>query len=227
MDEPILASVHGVNSDARKLRSLADAVAKVTGHSVVQVNYGDQRDYKTLDSQLRYLIFKNVALDLRLLSARYARKRGRPPVIDVIAHSFGTLAVHRALADGGASIRRLALLGCIMDQRLNWDALVDAGRVECPPLNLVRPFDLVVRRGKRVGGDCAGVRGFSPTGACVPIDHFVAGGHNDYDADHEIIARFLERRFRHQDATDEARFLRDLSAVRRVWLTVSRSIFLR
>jgi len=227
MRDRLLLTVHGVSSDSRRLAELAGRVADSTGHVPRAVNFGEQRPLRTINKQLRFLIFKMVSLDLRLARASSQHATGEAPVIDVIAHSFGTLAVYHALVDGGAAIGKLVLLGSIMDQRVEWDSLVDAGRVECPPLNIVRPFDGVVRHSRWVTGDVSGVRGFSPNGTCRPIDHFEDGGHNDYENDADLIARFLTGGLTRSQAIKEGDFSRALGRRRRAWLALTRCLRFR
>lgn len=225
MSERLLASIHGVSSDTVQLKKLADEVAGGLGYdAVIAVNYGEQRPLKAIDRQTRFLIFKNVALSLKAAHEESRRKTGADPSIDVIAHSFGTLSVVRAIRDEAVGIRHLILLGSIVDRWINWDPLVRQKLVTCPPLNIVRPFDMVVRHAHFLDGDSSGARGFSPQGRCQAIDHFVTGGHNDYGEDAFVITQFLGGTWSAKDATDEDGFKQTLSVMGRARLRVLRAV---
>ncbi len=225
MSECLLATVHGVSSDAVQLKKLADEVAdNLSYDAVIPVNYGEQRPLKAIDRQTRFLIFNNVALSLKAAREESRRKTGANPSIDVIAHSFGTLSVVQAIRDEAVEIRHLIMLGSIVDRWNNWDPLVRRNLVTCPPLNIVRPFDMVVRHAHFVNGDSSGARGFSPQGRCQAIDHFVTGGHNDYRADASVITQFLNGKLSAKDAMDEDGFKQTLSATSRARLRVLRAV---
>lgn len=224
MSERLLASVHGVSSDARRLSKLVKKVAAALKYDdVVPINYGEQKHLKAVDRQTRFLIFNNVSLRLREAREVSRAKSGGEPTIDVIAHSFGTLAIHRALTFDGITISRLILLGCIMDRWVNWDPLVAAQRVQCPPLNIVRPFDMVVRQAHFVGGDRSGSRGFSPNSRCQAIEHFTLGGHNEYADDQDLIIGFLGNTLSGDAFVDEESFQSQLSLFQRVRLRMLRT----
>jgi len=225
MTERLLASVHGVSSDTRQLHKLTEKVAvKLKYDGTFAINYGQQRPLKAIDKQTRFLIFRTVSLSLSAAREESRARTGVDLAIDVIAHSFGTLAVHRALTEDAIAISRLILLGCIVDRWANWDPLVGAKRVRCPPLNIVRPFDMIVRHAHLVGGDRSGSRGFSPQGRCSAIDHFTGGGHNDYADDVDLISAFLTGTWSRQDASDEESFERDLSTFQTVRLRSLRKV---
>lgn len=185
----VLVTIHGVWSDNIGLHRLGEhCKGALPGLTVVYVNYGSTT-LKVQDEETRFTIFNTVRGQFRKLLDDLRDKRGYPQGLEtkiyVVAHSFGTVALLELLRQPLRALRveRAVLLGSLLSRWTDWEHLVDeASVIAQAPLNIVRPFDLTVKRGGAMGGGLSGTRGFSPMGRYPATDHFKLGGHTAYDA---------------------------------------------
>lgn len=124
-------SLHGMNTLGAWQEKLNWLVARTYGRAVpvVVYKYGMVRPgvlFRFRHRQLR----RQVAERLRSLSAE-AESAGYRPEPDVIAHSFGTLLLARALeADETLRVGRVILAGSILRPDFDWRRLIDRGQVD-------------------------------------------------------------------------------------------------
>src|SRR5258705_14012541 len=89
-------TVHGVISNNEGLMRLRDQCERnLPGLLVDSFFYGKVAPFKELTGQVRQFIFRTVRDKLELINLRYLIPKNRKCFI--VAHSFGTLAVVRAL----------------------------------------------------------------------------------------------------------------------------------
>ena len=214
---PALITIHGIRSDNSTFDSLArECKSRLPDLPVWHINYRRQGARWLLTRAIRELITSRVAYKLSEAALEFSNH-----TITVVAHSWGTRALHDALRDErlGFTIDRLVLLGSILDSWTNWNPLHARGMLVERPLNIVRPFDLIVARSRFVGGGLSGTRGFSATDNFSPLNHFKRGGHNAYyPADVDDIFKVLTGEFRDSMATTWHEFRRDLPPYKRAIL---------
>jgi pimeloyl-ACP methyl ester carboxylesterase len=235
--DKLLITVHGVNSDNRGLGRLADHCKRaLRGLRTFALNYGEHFPSKVLSDATCGVIFKAAQGELLNLTLHLKQQGGlnSQTKIFMAAHSFGTMVTRQCLerAPRGFSVERIILLGSILDQWTDWDWFIQSSKVlRNPPLNIVRPFDAVVRQGRRIRkirGGLSGIRGFSPMGSYVPVDYFKRGGHVDYDPDDfEDIAHVIDGSFDYTRVCSEDEFMKSLSKWEKFTLSGSRLFRIR
>jgi hypothetical protein len=180
-DDRFLLTVHGVTSDNSGLARLRSRCEEsLPGLVSDSYFYGSVIPFRDLTEATSWFIFRAVREKLELVYLKYIADTGRR--LFVVAHSFGTLAVIRALEMHvpGLSIEGLVLLGSIVPQYHLWDGLMQTGQLLNPPLAIIRPFDRVVRHGRWVGGGESGALGFIANGMTRPLETYKLGGHTAY-----------------------------------------------
>lgn len=182
--DKFLLTVHGVNSTNDGFASLRQRCEQnLPGLVVDSFFFGDVLPFKELTASTRQFIFRTLRDRLHTINRDYLIPQQRKCF--VVAHSFGTLAVVRALEMHVPQLRieGLILLGSIVPRDYYWDGLVstECGCLVVPPLAIVRPFDAVVPKAYLVGGEASGSDGFIPTGVHHPREVFKNGGHTAYD----------------------------------------------
>jgi alpha-beta hydrolase superfamily lysophospholipase len=132
---------------------------------------------------MRELIFREVQEKIELVWLRHINGNGKK--LFVVAHSFGTLAVIRALQMHipKVPIEGLVLLGSIVPRSHYWDGLIRNGQLRHPPLAIIRPLDLTVRFANKVGGEDSGATGFIANGQYRVRQKYKIGGHTAYFPD--------------------------------------------
>jgi len=176
-----LLTVHGVTSDNSGLARLrARCEAALPGLACDSFFYGNVVPFRDLTEATADFIFRSVREKIELVVLKNDLRGGRR--LFIVAHSFGTLAVVRALEMHipGVEIEGLVLLGSIVPRDHLWDGLVEQGLLRVPPLAIVRPFDRVVPHGRWIGGGESGTRGFIALGAHRPFESYKNGGHTAY-----------------------------------------------
>jgi hypothetical protein len=180
-DDRVLLTVHGVMSDNSRLALLRERCEKaLPGLISDSYFYGSVVPFQSLTEETALLIFRAVRDKLELVHLKYLHRQNRR--LYVVAHSFGTLAVIRALEMHVAalSLEALVLLGSIVPRSHYWDGLVSSKQLNSAPLATIRPLDTIVRFGRAVGGGDSGARGFIANGHNRPIESYKSGGHSAY-----------------------------------------------
>jgi hypothetical protein len=136
--------------------------------------------FRDLTDPVKDIIFTSIRNKIRLVWLEHINGNGKK--LFVAAHSFGTLAVIRAL-EMQIRIEGLILFGSIVRPNQVWDGWVDGGQLSHPPFAVIRPLDGVVRFGRRVGGGDSGAAGFTGTGTHLPYQTYKNGGHTAYYPD--------------------------------------------
>ncbi len=179
-----LFTVHGINSTNEGLASLRSSCeASLPGIMCDSFNYGTVLPYKELTTSVGQFVFRTIRGQLELINIKYLQPNNMRCY--VVCHSFGTLALVRALEMGvpNLQIEGLILLGSIVPRDYYWDGLINKRCLKYPPLSIVRPFDKVVRSARLVGGGTSGAEGFIATGFHRPREVHKSGGHTSYYPD--------------------------------------------
>lgn len=190
---PWVLVVHGMNARGAWQEELSWLVATTYGRSVPVFiyKYGIVRPGALLKWRQRSL-----ARDLASRLERLAGERGDStlgPCPDVLAHSFGTWLLGRALArNPGLSVGRIILMGCILRPDFAWKLLVERGQVEAV-LNHYGGRDLWARIAHYLIPDSgpSGAGGFNP--AAGTLERRELGfGHSSFFRPHEMRAAYEE-----------------------------------
>lgn len=180
----VLLTIHGVTSDNAGLARLRAACEKaLPGIIVDSYHYGRVVPFDDLSEAVQHFIFRSIRDKLELVHLKYLKGSNRQ--LFIVAHSFGTLAVIRALEMHvpGLTITGLVLVGSIVPRYHLWDGLVESRQLAEPPFAVIRPLDRVVRFGRLVGGGESGALGFVATGNKPARESYKSGGHTSYDPD--------------------------------------------
>jgi pimeloyl-ACP methyl ester carboxylesterase len=141
--DKFLLTVHGVNSNNDGLKTLRDrCVQNLQGLLVDSFFYGKVIPFKELTGPVCQFIFRTVRDKLDLINRTYLIPETRKCFI--VAHSFGTLAVVRALEMHvpDLKVEALILLGSIVPREYHWDGMVASKCLAGPPLAIVRPCEI-------------------------------------------------------------------------------------
>jgi hypothetical protein len=214
-----LLTVHGVNSTNDGFAALRDRCEhNLQGLLVDSYFYGKVLPFKELTGSLRQFIFRALRDQLELITRNHLIPETRKCFI--VAHSFGTLAVVRALEMHVPNLKvdGLILLGSIVPRDYYWDGLVRSECLAQPPLAIVRPCDRVVRTARVVGGDSSGSDGFIPTGIHRPLEVFKNGGHTAYDP-HDVsdVITAIRGGLTAVTLKDRVTWLGEQSRLKRIW----------
>lgn len=183
-NDKFLLTVPGVNSindGFAALRTRCETT--LPGIKVDSFFFGRVLPFKELTDSVRQFIYRTLRDRLQIITDTYLVPEKRRCYI--VAHSFGTLAAVRALEMHvrDLNVDGLILLGSIVPRDYYWDGLVSSGRLSGPPVAVIRPFDLIVRRAHLISGGSSGSDGFIPTGVHRALESFKNGGHTAYDPD--------------------------------------------
>jgi hypothetical protein len=180
----VLLTIHGVTSDNTRLTNFcAECKKRLPGLITDSHYYQYFVPFGDLTAATRDLIFQSVQDKIELVWVRDIVGKNRK--LFVLAHSFGTLAVIRALEMHipDVTIEGLVLLGSIVKRAYRWDGFIRSGQLRHPPLAIIRPFDMTVRFAGPVSGEDSGAKGFISTGQYAPIQTYKKGGHVSYFPD--------------------------------------------
>ena len=180
----VLLTIHGITSDNEGLANIRSyCEQQLPGLICDSYYYGHVVPFSDLSKTVRQTIFQAVREKIELVHLKYVRETRRR--LYIVAHSFGTLAVVRALEMHipGATIEALVLLGSIVPRQHYWDGLVESNQLRHAPFAVVRPLDRVVLGAHYVGGEASGAFGFIPNGRHRVYETFKSGGHTAYDPD--------------------------------------------
>jgi hypothetical protein len=180
----VLLTVHGSPSDNVGLANLCEFCETQLPGLITDTHfYQPFVPLKDLTRSIREVIYTNVRHKIENVWFRHVNRTQRK--LFIVAHSFGTLAVVRALEMRipGVHIHGLILLGSIIPRAHYWDGLIIDRQLREPPLAVIRPFDFVVRFAKNVDGGDSGARGFIANGKHRAYETFKNGGHSAYDPD--------------------------------------------
>ncbi len=182
----------------------------------------------------RYLIHQTVSAQFLRLLRDLESGRNYPAGMDtkiiVVCHSFGTLAFHTYLLNAFPRLvfQHVVFTGCILTRWINWDYFVETLEVlRSAPVNFVRPFDCIARRGYHITNERAtsGTRGFSPMGRNVPVNIFKPGGHTAYNpGDFDDIVETIQGNIVSPRIRTEEKFFAALSGAQRVRLRTYRML---
>lgn len=216
----LLITIHGVWSDNRGLQNLGShCTQNLPGLKLWHINYGSQGPLRVRDGSIRNLIYKTVTLAFyNLFDRLHYQGVLTSTKVYIVAHSFGTIALWEYLRSPhpGLAFEEIVLLGSILPQWTDWDPVFVRNPLIALnlPINFVRPFDTIVRRGHHIHNERAtsGTRGFSATGANIPIDYFKMGGHVDYDPnDFNDIQTIIDGSFDKNGVTTREQFWDNLT----------------
>jgi len=177
-----LLTVHGVTSENEGLANLRTYCAqRLPGLICDSYYYGRVVPFSDLTDAVA--VTQAIRDKIELIDFRDLRDSKRR--LYVVAHSFGTLAVVRALEMRvpGVTIEALILLGSVVRRDYNWDGLVETNQLRNPRFAVVRPLDTVVRGAGVVGGAPSGASGFIANGRYLARETYKNGGHTAYDPD--------------------------------------------
>ena len=180
----VLLTIHGVTSDNEGLANLRSyCEEQLPGLICDSYYYGRVVPFSDLSEAVAGAISQAVRDKIELVYFKYLRDSQRR--LYVVAHSFGTLAVVRALEMRvpGVTIEALILLGSIVRRDYNWDGLVETKQLRNAPFAVVRPLDAIVPGARLVGGAPSGASGFIASGRYVVRETYKNGGHTAYDPD--------------------------------------------
>lgn len=183
-EDHFLLTIHGVTSTNDGLVGLRRRCEKaLPGITCENYFYGRVVPFNDLSEEVQHFISRSIREKLELVNLKYGN--GAAKRLFVTAHSFGTLAVIRALQMHvpGLKLAGLVLLGSVVPRLQPWDGLVESGVLAQPPLAIVRPLDRVVRFGRLVGGGESGARGFIAMGQHLASETYKNGGHTAYYPD--------------------------------------------
>lgn len=189
----VLLTIHGVTSENQGLANLRAACERaLPGIIVDSYFYGEVVPFQDLSEAVQYFIFRSIREKLELVYLKHLKGTNRR--LFVVAHSFGTLAVIRALEMHvpHLTVSGLVLLGSIVPRHHPWDGLVESGQLADTPFVIVRRLDRVVRFGTLVGGGASGALGFVSMGNRLAHETFKSGGHTSYDPhDHTDVITYV------------------------------------
>jgi len=183
-DDRFLLTIHGVTSTNDGLALLRKRCEKaLPGITCDSYFYGEVVPFSDLSEEVQYFISRSIREKLELVNLKHLNGSGKR--LFVVAHSFGTLALIRALQMHvpGLTIEGLVLLGSVIPRLQPWDGFVESGQLAQPPLVIIRPLDRVVRFGRLVGGGESGAKGFVAMGQHLARETFKNGGHTAYYPD--------------------------------------------
>jgi hypothetical protein len=180
----VLLTIHGVTSTNEGLANIRTyCQEQLPGLACDSYFYGQVVPFSDLSEAVTHAIFQAIRDKIELVYLKHLRDSKRR--LYVVAHSFGTLAVVRALEMRipGATIEALILLGSIVPRDYRWDGLVEDNQLRNAPFAVVRPNDEVVLRAGLVGGAASGAMGFIANGRFRVLETYKNGGHTAYDPD--------------------------------------------
>lgn len=222
--DSFLLTVHGVRSDNAGLAQLRNACQEnLPGLLCDSYSYGRVLPFGDITPEISQFIFRSVREKLELVHLKHLSGKNRK--LYVVAHSFGTLAVVRAMGMHvpGLRIEGLVLLGSVVPRNFLWDGFVGSGMLACAPLVVVRPFDMVVWRSQIVGGGPSGSRGFIPSGVNLAIETYKSGGHGAYaSADGSEIVTMIRDGLGAVPLVTQDSWYQSIGWFRRRWLSVLR-----
>lgn len=213
----VLLTVHGVSSDNEGLANIRTyCEQQLPGLICDSYYYGHVVPFSDLSEAVAQTIFQAVRDKIKLVCSDNSKRR-----LYVVAHSFGTLAVVKALEMHipGANIEALILLGSIIKQAHYWDGLIESNVLRNAPFAIVRPLDHVVLFGaRRVGGGASGALGFIANGKYLVRETYKDGGHTAYDPhDGPDIVTIVRLGIESVAQTKYARWLENCGTLRRLW----------
>ncbi len=182
--DKFLLTIHGVTSDNSGLAKLrAECESALPGILTESYFYGTVVPFRDLTEEVSQFIFRSVREKIENIVLKHIRGHSRK--LYIVAHSFGTLALVRALEMHipGAVVEEIVLLGSIVPRAHYWDGLLSGGQLRNPPFAVVRPRDRIVRFGRLVGGGESGARGFIANGIQRPTETYKNGSHTAYFPD--------------------------------------------
>lgn len=180
----VLLTIHGVTSTNDGLARLRVRCEKaLPGIICDSYFYGEVVPFRDLSEEVQHFISRSIRDKLELVALKYLTDSSRR--LFIVAHSFGTLALIRALQMHvpGLTVDGLILLGSVVPRLQPWDGLVESGQLAQPPFAIVRPLDRVVRFGRLVGGGESGAKGFIAMGRHLALETYKNGGHTAYYPD--------------------------------------------
>jgi hypothetical protein len=223
----LMLTVHGVNSTNEGFKRITQICQQeLPGLLVDNFYFGQTKPFTQLNYPYRQFLFRTLRSHLEYRnSVQIIPHRRR---LFIVAHSFGTLAIIRALEMGVPQlcIDGLILLGSIVPQDQYWGGFIGTGCLSHPPLAIIRPFDTVVARAHLVGGSPSGSEGFIPTGLDRPREVYKNGGHSAYDpADAPEIISAIRNGVASVKEKDETTWLSEQSLARRMALVCKKVLF--
>jgi pimeloyl-ACP methyl ester carboxylesterase len=158
-----VVTIHGMNTDGTWQQECAWRLAKLYGYSipVAIYKYGNIKISPFLPGRRRFFTRRLIGNLKRYGSEMRDGRYGERP--DVIAHSFGTWLLFKALLqDKDLKVGRVILTGSIIPPDYNWKGLIDSGRVGAVLCHRAGK-DLVVRMAQFgiAGSGPSGYRGFN------------------------------------------------------------------
>jgi hypothetical protein len=165
-----MLALHGMNTRGAWQEDFNWLVSTTYGRMVPVAiyKYGIVRPGALLRARHRQLV-RRLATEIRKRS-RQAAEIVADPKPDVIAHSFGTLLLGKALqAQPDLRVGRVITLGCVLRPDFDWQTLVARGQVEAV-LNQIGTRDVWARIAHYAVPDAgpAGRRGFDPPPGSAP-----------------------------------------------------------
>lgn len=167
--DSFLLTIHGIVSENEGLAKVRTACEKaLPGLRCDSFFYGKKFPVRDIDKARSQTIFQHVREKLDLVYRKHITHDDSR--LFIVAHSFGTLAVMRALElhIPGVRIEGLVLLGSAVPRDYFWDGFIESGVLRHPPLAVVRPLDRTIRFARRVDGDDSGAKGFISNGMYKP-----------------------------------------------------------
>ena len=174
MPDHIVVLIHGIRTHASWAEMVGSVLAKETGAKVVPLKYGFFDVFRFLCPFFTRLApVERIVRELRDLRTQYPTAR-----ISVVAHSFGTYALIRALEEPDIHLHRVILCGCIVRETFR-RARYSAQLGKDPLLNDCGTHDVwpVLAKSITWGYGATGTFGFGTVGV---HDRFNKFGHGDY-----------------------------------------------
>src|SRR6266576_3024215 len=161
-NDEVVITIHGVETLGQWQNEVHPLLTGLPGFFHHPYNYS-----KFAWWQVALPVFKERAIE-RFVQMYSSLRDQHPGVVpSVIAHSFGTYVISRALREFGIAIDRVVLCGSIVDRRYDWARLIRRGQVRgirneiASKDRLVRMFRSPAMRALVPGSGSSGVDGFS------------------------------------------------------------------
>ena len=214
----LLIVVHGIRTWAEWATTLEDELSDNQDVRVVPIGYG----YFDAIQFLCPVYFRMKAVAVARDKIRNALTNYPGHEVVVIAHSFGSFVLTRAMANGDIRPDRIVLCGSVLKQSFNWDALPGAPSVDSKtglPTIVNDCGDLdwwpVLATFATVGFGTAGTSGFK-TSRVQDRHHRL--GHSDYLSTAKPAAWWQRHKKNVLKGTDEREALSGRHFMRRFWV---------
>ena len=169
--------IHGIRDRARWQSRVKRILEEIGGVKVIPIKFG----YLDVIRFWFPIGTRNSSIEFTREQIQIGKNRHKADHYSVIAHSFGTYAISKILADTkDLVLHRLILCGCIVERRYPWDSV--SGRITADVINDYGTRDIwpLIARKLSWGYDETGRHGF---GRADVVDRAHDFAHSDFFAE--------------------------------------------